>query len=139
MRPPVARRRIRRDALVATLAAATMVASGLPAAAAPVSTDGLSLIQTRTSLLGTHQWFQQTYRGLPVLNGWYAKHLDKSGHLSSVTDARKQVPANVTTAASVPAAQAARTAQAAATRYARAVNKAGGRTDATQTAVATRL
>ncbi|GAA1669167.1 hypothetical protein GCM10009765_18300 [Fodinicola feengrottensis] len=139
MRPPVVRRRVRSVALVAALATSTLVASGLPAAAAPATADGLSLIQTRTSLLGTHEWFQQTYKGLPVVNGWYAKHLDRSGRVSSVTDARKQVPSNVTTSATVPAAQAAQTAQAAATKFARAVNKTGGRTDATQTAVSTKL
>ncbi|WP_163508644.1 M36 family metallopeptidase [Fodinicola acaciae] len=135
MRPPTARR----VAVVAAAAVSALVASGLPAAAAPPATDGLTLIRSRTSLLGTHQWFQQTYRGLPVVNGWYAKHLDQDGHLSSVTDARKQVPANVAVSATVPAGQAAQTAQDAATQYARAADKTGGRKTAKQTAVSTRL
>lgn len=135
MRSPTASR----VAVVAAAAVSALVASGLPAAAAPQTTDGLSLIRTRSSLLGSHQWFQQTYRGLPVVNGWYAKHLDKTGHLSSVTDARKQVPANVTTSATVPANQAAQTAADAATQYARVADKSGGRKSAKQTAVATKL
>jgi hypothetical protein len=59
----------------AALAAATLSA---PAHAAPVPTgstvDGLSLVAVRQSLLGSHEWYQQTYRGLPVLGGFYAVH-----------------------------------------------------------------
>jgi len=29
--------------------------------------NGLKLIKTKTSLLGKHYWYQQTFKGLPVI------------------------------------------------------------------------
>lgn len=66
--------------LVSALAGAALAAATLsaPAYSAPVpagsSADGLSLVAVRQSLLGSHEWYQQTYRGLPVLGGFYAVH-----------------------------------------------------------------
>ena len=54
-----------------------LAASLVPVAAMPASAavpDGLRQIQTRQSLLGTHTWYQQTYRGVPVFGGYYATH-----------------------------------------------------------------
>src|SRR3954470_6309546 len=63
-----------------------------PAHAAPTgnSADGLRQIQVRQSLLGTHTWYQQTYRGLPVVGGYYVKHVDAAGK-TTVDDLRKAV------------------------------------------------
>ncbi len=56
-------------------------------AAAPVPAD-LTLIQTRTSLLGTHTTYAQTYHGIPVLGGYYAVH---TGSLARIDDGRRSV------------------------------------------------
>ncbi|WP_278256105.1 M36 family metallopeptidase [Nocardioides convexus] len=62
-------------------------ASSPTAAAAPVPAD-LTLVQTRTSLLGTHTTYAQTYRGIPVLGGYYTVH---TGSLARVDDGRRSV------------------------------------------------
>jgi len=63
---------------LAMCAAAFAAVPNLAANAAPSSHDtvpsNLSQVQVRTSLLGTHTWYQQTYRGVPVLGGYYAVH-----------------------------------------------------------------
>jgi Zn-dependent metalloprotease len=63
-----------------------VVAGGTAAQAAPAE---LTKIQTRESLLGTHTWYQQTYRGIPVFGGYYATHSDKG--VLSVDDGRKTI------------------------------------------------
>ncbi|MEV5003064.1 M4 family metallopeptidase [Nocardioides sp. LML1-1-1.1] len=57
------------------------------AASTPVPTD-VRLVQTRTSLLGTHTTYAQTYGGVPVLGGWYVVH---TGRLARVDDGRLSV------------------------------------------------
>ncbi|WP_432948801.1 M36 family metallopeptidase [Kribbella sp. CA-253562] len=70
----------------------------------------LKLIRTKTSLLGKHLWYQQTFKGLPVVNGYYAKHLDKSGKVLQVSDGRDAVPESLDVTVKVPAATATKSA-----------------------------
>jgi Fungalysin/Thermolysin Propeptide Motif len=51
----------------------------------------LTLIRTKTSLLGKHYWYQQNFKGLPVIGGYYAKHIE-AGKLLQVADGRDAVP-----------------------------------------------
>ncbi len=82
--------------------------------------DGLKLVKTKTSLLGEHYWYQQTFKGLPVVNGYYAKHVSKSGTIE-VNDGRDAVPADLDVNAKVPSATATKSANAVVTaRSARA-------------------
>ena len=85
----------RRKAIAAVTAAGAVLALGLSftsaagaapadASAASAAPGNLKLIKTKTSLLGKHYWYQQTFKGLPVLNGYYAKHVDKSGKVVQV-------------------------------------------------------
>jgi hypothetical protein len=80
---------------LAVLSTATVVTTvGLIAAtvgssyAAPA--DGLAQVAVRHSLLGTHTWYDQTYRGLRVLGGFYATHTDAAG-VTTVQDGRVAV------------------------------------------------
>lgn len=57
------------------------------AASTPVPAD-VRLVQTRTSLLGTHTTYAQTHGGVPVLGGWYVVH---TGKLAKVDDGRLSV------------------------------------------------
>jgi hypothetical protein len=120
--------RKRRKALVAVTAGLATVSLGLSftsaAGAAPqaatANPNGLKLIKTKTSLLGKHYWYQQTFKGLPVINGYYAKHVGKDGSVE-VADGRDAVPANLDVTAKVAAANATQTANATVTaRAARA-------------------
>ncbi|MFG1905114.1 M4 family metallopeptidase [Kribbella sp. NPDC048928] len=80
--------------------------------------DGLKLVKTKTSLLGTHYWYQQTFKGLPVVNGYYAKHVAKGGAVE-VADGRDAVPANLDVSAATTPAAATQTANATVTARAR--------------------
>ncbi|MGW1893426.1 M36 family metallopeptidase [Streptomyces sp. NPDC002004] len=82
-----------------------MAASGSAPASAASSADGLRQVRVRTSLTGTHTWYQQTYRGLPVVDGYVARHASPTGKVS-VDDGRRKVPATLSTTARVTAAQA---------------------------------
>jgi Zn-dependent metalloprotease len=79
---------------LAPLAASALMIAAVaqPAHAAPTqgSADGLRQIQVRQSLLATHTWYQQTYQGLPVVGGYYVKHVDAAGKVT-VVDLRKPV------------------------------------------------
>lgn len=141
------RRRKAIAAVTAGLAAVTMAMSVSGSAGAAPGSDAatvaasaappnLKLIRTKTSLLGKHYWYQQTFKGLPVVGGYYAKHVDKSGKVVRVADGRDAVPAALSTSASVAATAATRTANAAVT--ARAANRRGnGGKNATPTPAAT--
>lgn len=107
-------------AITAGIAAVTLGLSFTSAAgAAPGSTSAdavpanLKLIKTKTSLLGKHVWYQQTFKGLPVINGYYAKHTDKSGKLLQVSDGRDAVPDSLDVSAKVPSATATKSANSA--------------------------
>ncbi|MEV0807784.1 M36 family metallopeptidase [Micromonospora sp. NPDC050200] len=67
-----------RSRLAVLIASAALLVAGAstPAVAVPASPDGLTLIGVKHSLLGEHHWYQQTYRGIPVLGGFYATHTD---------------------------------------------------------------
>ncbi len=75
-------------ALLST-AATGSVAAPLPAAVGASVPADVTLVQVRQSLLGSHSWYAQTYRGVPVLGGWYAVHA--TGPTASVEDGRRPV------------------------------------------------
>ncbi len=99
-----------------TSAAGAAPAKGTSASAVPAN---LKLIKTKTSLLGKHYWYQQTFKGLPVINGYYAQHVDKSGKVTQVNDGRDAVPDSLDVSAKVPAATATKSANAVVTARAR--------------------
>ncbi|MET9310453.1 M36 family metallopeptidase [Kribbella sp. NPDC003505] len=107
-----------RKAVVAVTAGLATISLGLSftsaAGAVPeatISLGDLKLVKTRTSLLGKHYWYQQTFKGLPVINGYYAKHVTKQG-ATEIADGRDAVPANLDVTAKVQAASATRSANA---------------------------
>ncbi|MEV5963592.1 M36 family metallopeptidase [Kribbella sp. NPDC051952] len=112
--------RKRRTAVVAVTAGLATISLGLSftsaAGAAPevavANPGGLKLIKTKTSLLGKHYWYQQTFKGLPVIDGYYAKHVTKDG-VVEVADGRDAVPANLDVSAKVQPAAATQSANAA--------------------------
>jgi hypothetical protein len=53
--------------------------------------DGRTLIAVRQSLLGSHEWYQQTYHGLPVLGGYYGVHIDRRSGRVETQDGRLRV------------------------------------------------
>ena len=73
---------------LATVVAVAMLLVGAVASPSRASDDGLRLIAVKHSLLGTHEWYAQTYRGLPVLDGYLARHLDTAGRVVRVVDGR---------------------------------------------------
>ena len=78
--------------LVASLTAAlAAVALAVPTTQATAAPSGLRLVRTLRSLTGTHQWFQQTYRGHDVLGGYLARHFDAAGNLVEADDGRLAV------------------------------------------------
>jgi Zn-dependent metalloprotease len=89
----------------------TSAAGAAPKAPDAKPADGLKLIKTKTSLLGKHYWYQQTFKGLPVINGYYAKHISKSGAVE-IADGRDAVPADLDVSAKVPSATATKSANA---------------------------
>lgn len=94
-----------------TQAAAAQATSASAEATAPTAVPpNLKLIRTKTSLLGKHYWYQQTFKGLPVINGYYAKHVDKSGKALQTADGRDAVPASLEVRAAVAGATATKSA-----------------------------
>ncbi|GAA2512601.1 M4 family metallopeptidase [Winogradskya humida] len=89
----------RRLLAIGAVAGMTVVAGATAANAAPAP-DGLTLIATRQSLLGTHNWYQQTYRGLPVVGGFYATHLDSRTGKTEIQDGRITIKGTPAAAAS---------------------------------------
>ncbi|MEV8372536.1 M36 family metallopeptidase [Kribbella sp. NPDC056861] len=127
----------RRKAIAAVTATGVVLALGLTytsaAGAAPANTSAatavpgnLKLIKTKTSLLGKHYWYQQTFKGLPVVGGYYAQHVDKSGKVQ-VADGRDAVPADLDVSAKVPSATATKSANTAVTARAARSRSAGGK------------
>lgn len=97
---------------VAVLTAPAVAAPAGPAVAAPAVPAGLVAVVTHRSLLGTHAWYRQTFRGLPVLDSFYAVHTAKGG-VVTVDDGRQAVPAGLDTTATVAAGGAVRSATSA--------------------------
>lgn len=110
-------------ALIGAALTTTTGAAAPQASAAAVPSD-LTLVATMHSLTGTHKWYQQMYKGLPVLGGYYAQHFDASGKVTSVADGRDAVPAGLATTATVAAATATKNATAAVAKQA-ATRRAG--------------
>jgi hypothetical protein len=84
------------------------VAAGLPTVPAPANgadVGGERLVRTHKSLLGTHRWLQQTYRGVDVLDGLIGEHVYREGG-SSKDDGRKTITDNPAVKPSVTKAQA---------------------------------
>jgi Zn-dependent metalloprotease len=96
------RRLSRRLGVLGAMAGLVVATGGTAAAAAPVAAvpGGLTLVAVRHSLLGTHTWYQQTFRGLPVLGGFYATHTDDRTGTTAVQDGRLAVGGTPATAAS---------------------------------------
>jgi Zn-dependent metalloprotease len=97
------RRTIQRLAAIAGIAGTVIAAGGTAAYAAP---DGLTVVAVRHSLLGTHTWYQQTYRGVPVLGGYYATHTDTRTGTTSVQDGRLAIKGTPAGRAAVARARA---------------------------------
>lgn len=119
---------MRRTPLIATASVAAAVAALLStaatgSAAAPLPTTSatsgtaagaalpadVALVQVRHSLLGSHRWYAQTYRGVPVLGGWYAVHT--TGATTSVDDGRRTVSGLASVSPGVARASAATAAK----------------------------
>lgn len=60
-------------------AARTPVTAGASTAGSAAVPSNVALLQTRTSLLATHQWYEQMQDGFPVVGGLYAIHTTTSG------------------------------------------------------------
>ncbi|MFI5708686.1 M36 family metallopeptidase [Kribbella sp. NPDC051620] len=127
----------RRKAIAAITTTGVVLALGISftsaAGAAPASSQAagavpanLKLIKTKTSLLGKHYWYQQTFKGLPVIGGYYAKHVDKSGKVQ-IADGRDAVPANLDVSAKVASASATKSANTAVTAKAARSRSTGGK------------
>src|SRR4051812_16988720 len=112
----------RRKALVVVTAGLATVSVGLSfggsagavTGGVTATPDGLTLIRSKTSLLGEHYWYQQTFKGLPVVDGYYAKHVGKDG-VVEVADGRDAVPADLDVSAKVAAGTATQDANASVT------------------------
>lgn len=129
-------RRSTRTALALTAAlatgAATLTGVALSSPANATTTSAMSAgvpadlvpVRTLTSLLGTHQWFAQTFHGLPVLDSFYAVHRDNTGAVSSIADGRLAVPAALSTIPAVTAGAATKAASGALVAAAATADKA---------------
>jgi hypothetical protein len=73
--------------LALVLAAASLVAAPV----SPAQASDLRLVTVLHSLTGSHQWYEQTVGGYPVLGAYYARHLDEQGRLVEADDGRLQV------------------------------------------------
>lgn len=62
-------------------------------------------LRTRSSLLGVHHWYQQTYRGLDVLDGLMARHVHDAGDIVT-RDLRKTIGRDIDVAPAIPASAA---------------------------------
>src|SRR5438552_1108316 len=98
---------------VALMAAAMTVVGVVSAAPAGAEANSLQLVAVRLSILGTHYVYQQTYKGLPVVDGYFAEHVGEDGKVFAVTDDRKAIQGDVSIRPGVGSDQAE---QAAATR-----------------------
>jgi Zn-dependent metalloprotease len=88
-------RRLRSVVVLALVPVLAML--GLVPGPAQAREHGLKLVSVKQSLIGTHHWYQQTYRGLPVIDGYLARHMDRSGTVVKVSDGRLEVRGDVAT------------------------------------------
>jgi Zn-dependent metalloprotease len=117
-----------------TSAAGAAPANSSAAGASSAVPANLKLIKTKTSLLGKHYWYQQTFKGLPVIGGYYAQHVDKSGKVQ-VADGRDAVPAGLDVSAKVLSATATKSANTLLTARSARSRSVGGK-DVTPTPAA---
>lgn len=94
------------------LAAIGLIGGLLAIPGASADASGIQVIGVRHSLLGTHSWYAQTYRGIPVLGSFYGKHVMRDGSVS-VDDGRQAVGGSPATTARVTAAAAMDSARSA--------------------------
>jgi hypothetical protein len=106
------------------LGVASTGAAGAAPEVAAANVNGLKLVKTRNSLLGKHYWYQQTFKGLPVIDGYYAKHVTKGGAVE-IADGRDPVPADLDVSVKVQPQAATQAANAAVTARANRANRAG--------------
>ncbi len=66
-----------------TISTASVLASS--ASAVP---RNVRLVRTRTSLLGTHEWYRQVRHGRDVVGAWWVRHIDSKGRVT-IWDGRK--------------------------------------------------
>jgi Fungalysin metallopeptidase (M36)/Peptidase propeptide and YPEB domain len=88
----------------------------LSIAATTAVPSNVKLLQTRTSLLGVHQWYRQMRNGYPVVGGLFARHTDTTGATRGhvmIWDGRVNAGPLATTKATVAAATAIHAAAAA--------------------------
>lgn len=107
---------------------------GAAGASPQAGVEGLRLVKTKRSLLGEHYWYQQTFKGLPVVGGYYAKHVTGGG--VEVVDGRDAVPAGLDVDAVVGASVATRAANAAVTARAQRARVGGPLKDVVKLPVA---
>jgi hypothetical protein len=69
------------------------------------STEGSRFLRVRSSLLGRHFWYQQTYRGVDVLGGVTARHVHNTGDVVTV-DRRLTLGHDINVVPSIPATAA---------------------------------
>lgn len=89
------------------IALVSLMLAGVPFAPSPANAADAAQrpIQSHRSLLGTHRWFQQTYRGIDVLDGIVGEHDFRDG-VSTTDDGRKTIAGNPPITATVTKAQA---------------------------------
>jgi hypothetical protein len=96
---------MRRTLLLALVVAATGLIS---APVNPAQASDLRLVKVLHSLTGSHEWYEQTVGGYPVLGAYFARHYDLNGRLVEVADGRVAIRGQIEVARL--AASAARSA-----------------------------
>ncbi len=86
-----ASRRTRIAAATSAGVVAGLAVAALAVPTAQAATSDLTLVSTQRSLLGTHQWYAQTYAGHDVLGGYYARHTDTASGTVTIQDGRRDV------------------------------------------------
>jgi Fungalysin metallopeptidase (M36) len=130
--PQIRTRRARATTLAVSMAIVALAGAGLPSPASPSATrvaghpnarrlpspklgvpKDVTLVRTRSSLLGVHRWYRQVANGHVVVGGWYATHYDRFTKRTTHWDGRKPVgplrigSPRISTARAVAAAAAA--------------------------------
>ena len=95
------RRSAARGLVVAAATAAGVVASMVAVPAAQADTAGLTLVAANESLLGSHEFYAQTYAGHTVLGGFYSRHVDRQSGQVTVQDGRLHVDSIPSTKSSI--------------------------------------
>ncbi len=104
-------RRVRFAAVIAAGVAAGLTLTALAMPGAQASTSDLRLVRTTTSLLGTHQWYVQTYDGHDVLGSFYLRNTDAKTGRTTTLDGRRTIGSPAAGVASFGRARAASVAE----------------------------